>query len=165
MNALIFEKDNVQLYETPYGDFYLRDRSPESVVIFALHNGKIAICKQYRDGIGEYVHELPGGDIEPGESIEDAARRELLEETGLSCKELNYVGVIQPHPYLVNHTLHLYFTPETESIQSQNLDEGEQIEVKFYSFEDACAQVAEGIWKNCEIAHALFLMRLKGLFK
>ena len=47
-------------------------------VIIAHSRGKLVLCKhKERD-----TYEFPGGHIEPGESAEDAARRELYEETG-----------------------------------------------------------------------------------
>ena len=55
----------------------------QSVAIFAVTAGdEIVIARQYRPGPDAVLDELPGGLVEPGEDVADAAARELLEETG-----------------------------------------------------------------------------------
>ncbi len=62
----------VRVYETA------EDRLLKFAVIVSKHNGKWVFCKhKERD-----TYEIPGGHREPGETIEEAARRELAEETG-----------------------------------------------------------------------------------
>lgn len=51
-------------------------------------DNKVILARQFRPGPGKVLDELPGGAIDPGETPEAAARRELLEETG-------YTGEIQ----------------------------------------------------------------------
>lgn len=52
-----------------------------------VRNGKILIQRRFRHAEG-MVYEFPGGAIDAGESPEQAARRELFEETGLPCGPL-----------------------------------------------------------------------------
>lgn len=51
-------------------------------------SGEIVFVRQYRHTVGEHLLELPAGKVEKGEDPEEAARRELLEETGYRAKVL-----------------------------------------------------------------------------
>lgn len=163
MDQLIFQKHDYRFYESPYQDIYLRDPFPAAVVILALCDSKVAICKQYREGVGRETYELPGGSIEAGEEKEIAARRELLEETGMTCDKLYYLGQTEPDPCLSNQFSYLYFTKNAKWNHAQALDDGEQIEVSFHDPEAVIQNIAEGRWNNSELVHALFLARQKGL--
>ena len=78
----------------------------------------------------DYLYELPAGIVDPGETIEEAARRELFEETGLKCK--SYELILKPSYSSVG------ITDETTAvvkmivegeITKDNLEENEEIEV------------------------------------
>ena len=58
--------------------------SPDGVVIYSLYQDKVVLVRQYRYPIGGFVYEFPAGLVEPGEDMEQAAIRELYEETGLT---------------------------------------------------------------------------------
>lgn len=60
-------------------------------VVMAVFNSdmsKILLCKEFRMGVNQYIYNFPAGLKEPGESSEDAAIRELKEETGLDTVEI-----------------------------------------------------------------------------
>jgi ADP-ribose pyrophosphatase len=55
-------------------------------------DGDILLIRQLRASVNEEVIEFPAGRVESGETIEEAARRELREEVGFSVNTLNRVG-------------------------------------------------------------------------
>ena len=60
------------------------ENPPDGVVIYGLYQDKVVLVRQYRYPIGGFVYEFPAGLVEPGEHIEQAAIREMYEETGLT---------------------------------------------------------------------------------
>jgi ADP-ribose pyrophosphatase len=74
-----------------------RDFSPDAVVIMAMVKETLeyVILREYRPSVDGVMIEFPAGKIDPGESIEDAVRRELKEETGFDL-----VGITHQSPPL-----------------------------------------------------------------
>ena len=68
---------------------YIDDELIGFVVILASVNGQFVFCR-HKD---RTTWEIPGGHREPGESLEEAARRELMEETGAKEFDLIPVGI------------------------------------------------------------------------
>ena len=69
------------------------------VPIIKSHNeSKIVLIRQWRPAMGSYFLEVPGGGILDGESMENAARREIMEEAGLVVESLVYLGKVFPAP-------------------------------------------------------------------
>ena len=70
---------------------------PLSVVISALiKNNQILLIKRIR---GDYINlwDLPGGKIEKEEHLSEAAKREILEESGIESSFKNYLGFVSEH--------------------------------------------------------------------
>ncbi|MGM9603853.1 MAG: NUDIX hydrolase [Faecousia sp.] len=60
------------------------ENKPDGVVIYSLYQDKVVLVRQYRYPIGGFIYEFPAGLVEPGEEMEQAAIREMYEETGLT---------------------------------------------------------------------------------
>ena len=123
--------------------FYVNEY-PEWVNAFALtEDGKVVMVKQYRHGIGEISFELPGGVAEEGETMEEAAKRELLEETGYEFDSWEYLGKICANPSTTNNYMHMFLAKSGRKTSKQSLDEHEELEVHLMDLEEVKKIVRE----------------------
>lgn len=86
-------------------EFVSRARGIRAVVIVAIDDGHVLLVDQYRVPLGQRCLELPAGlvgDEDAGDTIEQAARRELEEETGYRCETVEPLGDFFSSPGLVS---------------------------------------------------------------
>jgi ADP-ribose pyrophosphatase len=82
---------------------------PGAVGIAAVdEGGKLVLVRQYRHPLGRWTVEIPAGRLEPGESPERAARRELEEETGLHARSWRLLRSIAPAPGFCSEIVHVF---------------------------------------------------------
>lgn len=71
---------------------YHRIEISNAVILLIENNEKILVYKEYRHGINDVSLTFPAGGIEDNETAIDAAKRELLEETGYDAKNFNLIN-------------------------------------------------------------------------
>lgn len=82
---------------------------PGAVVILpVLDADTVVLLKNYRFVIEQTLWELPAGTLEPGEELENAARRELAEETGYTAARWTHLGHLYASPGVLDEKLHLF---------------------------------------------------------
>jgi 8-oxo-dGTP diphosphatase len=79
---------------------------------------------------------VPGGHLEPGESPEDAAIREMREELGVEVRGLRYLGPIETVDSLGPVTFHMFSSSEWDGDPSPRDDE--HSELRWFGLEEAC---------------------------
>ncbi|HEY3044890.1 MAG TPA: NUDIX hydrolase [Vicinamibacterales bacterium] len=95
------------------GDPYYMLDVPDYVgVVARTRDGRIMLVRQHRPAIGRDVIELPSGHVNPGEVPEQAARRELLEETGMVAHDVELLGVLAPDVGRLTNRMWCYFAPD-----------------------------------------------------
>ena len=121
-------------------------------------DGEVVVLRQYRPAINDYLYELPAGIIDKGETIEEAAKRELFEETGL--KAIDYELYLKPSYTSVGltdeTTAVVKMTVEGE-LSTDNTEDDEDIEV----FKLKLSETKEFVkTHNISIIAALMLLSL-----
>ncbi|MCP4139318.1 MAG: NUDIX hydrolase [Chloroflexi bacterium] len=100
------------------------------VTIVALTKRKeVILIKQYRHGAKKVLLEFPGGGAHQDETPLEAARRELLEETGYTSDTFIQTGIVSPNPASHNNQAISFLALDVEKVNDQNLDDTEEIEV------------------------------------
>lgn len=136
------------------GDYIIMD-APDWVIVIAEHNDKFLMVKQWRHGEAALSVEFPGGVIDKGEKPEEAALRELEEETGYKAGKLIKLGVVNPNPALFSNHVHFYLAQDLTATGKQCLDEDEFINY----MELSKAEVLEGMG-TAQFPHAIMGMAL-----
>ncbi len=91
---------------------FLGIRGPDCVCVVAVtEDGTIPLVRQYRPVVGRVTLELPSGHVEADERPEDAARRELREETGFAADELVPLGRLIADSGRLEYSQWCYFAP------------------------------------------------------
>ncbi|HXU71051.1 MAG TPA: NUDIX hydrolase [Polyangia bacterium] len=135
-------------------EFWIVDAPDWCNIVPLTRAGEVVMVRQQRHGIGSETLELPGGMIDPTDASPlEAARRELLEETGYRATELVPTGVIAPNPAMQTNRCWSFLARDVELVAAPALDGGEDIDVVLVPYAEIPARVAAG-----EISHALVVV-------
>jgi len=124
-------RDHVQLPTGQQLDDYFVSVRANVALIFALTpDQQVVLVRQYKHGIGEILIELPGGMVDEHEHTPlEAARRELLEETGYTSDQFEQVAEVSDNPTKDTNRIHFFLARNARKVAEQDLDETENIEV------------------------------------
>ena len=103
---------------------------PDWVNVIAIDKaGRFIMEKQYRHGMQRMSYELPCGVMEKGETPLEAAKRELLEETGYTGGEWQLLMEAAPNPGSMSNMQHCFLATGVEPTGTQHLDATEDLAV------------------------------------
>lgn len=112
-------------------------------VIPVFEDGSIQMIRQFRYPLGRVFLEVPAGKIDTGEAIDNTARRELLEETGLVSKNLEYCGHFFPCIGYSDEVIHVFVAWDL-TVNESGLDHDEFVTLVKVPFGEALDYAREG---------------------
>ncbi len=142
---LTVRKDSIKFPDGRVNPEYYVLEYPDWINVTAItEDGKFIMERQYRHGLGIMSLEICAGVIEAGETPLEAARRELLEETGYSGGEWEEVMTLSANPSTTNNLVHCFMACGVRRTSEQNLDPTESIEVCLMSEDDVYQALNSG---------------------
>lgn len=143
----------------PNGETIRRDMilHPGAVVVLpVIDRDHVCLLRNYRFVIGETLWEVPAGTLEPGEPVEQAAVRELAEETGYVAKRWRGLGYFYASPGVLDEKLHI-FVAEDLTPGPARPEADEQLEPRTVAWADALRMATDGTIKDAKTVTAILL--------
>jgi ADP-ribose pyrophosphatase len=108
-------------------------RHPGSAVMMAVDERKrVLLVRQYRLPARQYLWELPAGKLDEGETPLQAAKRELIEETGYRAKTWTKIASYFPSPGFLAERMTIYVATNLTEGEATPMED-ERIEKKWFS--------------------------------
>lgn len=154
---LTVKKESVDL---PNGesieDFYSVTIPDAAAIVAITDDKKIVLKKEYKHATGEELIEVPAGMFESEEKDGlMVAKRELLEETGYTSVEWEYLGDTVESSSKLTNRMHIYLAMNCKKVAEQSLDKTEELDVMVIPFEKAIEMVMTNEIKCNSSAHGL----------
>jgi ADP-ribose pyrophosphatase len=152
----IFERNYFKIYEDKklfsdkvknYEVIYFGPR----VGVVLTNKSKILLVKQYRYLINNFSFEIPGGSVASGESLEGAAKRELLEESGINITSINHLIDYYPGLDNVDNKTSIFYGEINENVVFEKKIQNDEIESLHWVETAECLDLI----KNGEILDAM----------
>ncbi len=133
-------------------DMFVLEQPTWVNVIPLTSDEKVVMIEQWRHGTRSVHLETPGGLMDAGETPEQCARRELLEETGYDTDSIVRLGVVHPNPAIQNNQQYYIFAKDCRKVAEPKLDQAEDVAVKLVPLAKIPQMILAG-----EITHGIVI--------
>jgi len=138
-----------------------KGRGAVAVAAFTRDN-KMVLTRQYRHPFRKLIEDLPAGGMLKGETPQQAALRELEEETGYTAEKLEWIGRFTWAPGAMGPgTVEIFYTKSLKPKGTLNVDEIANIDL--VDFETVQERVLKGEYIDSALVIAVLLIAVKGL--
>ena len=127
-------------------------------IVPILSDGRVSLIKQFRVTFQDYIYEIPAGTLEPKEPPLDAAKRELLEETGYRSENVQFLSSIYTSPGILQEELFIYLAMGLVEDKSAP-EEGELIELMPMTWSEIDDLIESGLLHDSKSLSGIYLAR------
>lgn len=154
---LTVRRDKLELPDGRHHDEYYVLEYPTWVNTIAItKDGRFVMVEQYRHGLDEILTELCAGCAEEGETPLEAAKRELLEETGFGEGTWELNTILSANPATSNNLAYSFIARDVEPIGTQHLDATEDVAVRIMTREEVFNMLMADEMKQALMAASLW---------
>ena len=129
-------------HQTTY--LHFAEANGAAQVIAQGSDGKFLLQREYAYPPNEWLYQFPGGAIEPGETPEQAAQRELNEESQFSAKQLVELGWFYVNNRRKKDRFYVFLAKGIEATDAHTPDPEEDIESYWFSETEIDAKIRNG---------------------
>ncbi|MBR1854144.1 MAG: NUDIX hydrolase [Lachnospiraceae bacterium] len=156
-----YYQDTMQIPNGNVAKWDLIDHKGAAAVVAVKGNGKLLMVRQYRNALERETLEIPAGGLNGrGEPTIDAARRELEEETGYTCGELELLNSIYTTVAFCNEKIDIYLARDLQPGR-QHLDEDEYLNVEEWDLYDLIQMIFDGKIQDSKTICAILTYAVK----
>lgn len=142
---------------------YTRDiikHNGSAVIVAVFADKRVAIVRQYRHAAQKFLLELPAGSLEKGETPEECASREVIEEIGFKASKMEKLTEFYVSPGFLDEKMFVFLATDLVEV-GQNLDEDEFLEVERLSFPEIYQMIKNGEFEDAKTMLSLILAGTK----
>ena len=154
-------QQSVQLPNGSATTYYTLDFQKPALGVVAIHRGRFLLLRQYRFIVDEFVWAIPSGGVHAGESPQQAAARELQEETGYRATRLRRLHAFYASYGCGNQVFDIFLADGLTPTRNQ-FDRNEVISLQWFSAKELLALIARnGVVDGLSLAPLLLLLMRK----
>lgn len=142
-------------------DFYQVHLRPFAIVVPILEDGRVLTTRQYKHGPGRVCLSFPGGFVDPGETAQAGAARELLEETGYQAQTWVSLGTYVDNGNQQGCRGHYFLATGCKQIQDPDGKDLEEMQQELHSIDQLDKTLWDGHFAITHTAAAWAFARLK----
>jgi len=149
----LYKHDTYELPNGAVGDYYYVEKTGGAMVIPVLDDGRLVLIRQFRYLFGKYSLEFPCGGVAVGESPNEAAVRELREQTGYEAEDLIKVGTFEGLNAICKNAVHVFVAHDLEKVSELKSDSTEFFEVLYRRPDEFGDLVRQGeVWDGLTLS-------------
>lgn len=160
-SLITIRRDRLKLpdHEKPYNYYSLITKAYSVVILALTSDGKYLLNEEYRHPTGKTILSCPGGFIDGHEQAEEAAKRELLEETGMQAESITCMGSAYPYPGISGQKTFFMLAAGVKTVARPKLEASEILRTIKITESELQKAIAAGAEIDASLCTALFFYK------